>query len=197
MSSQGLIGPFFFEENGSAVTVNGARYRIMLQTFFFPQLKALVGKNKLSQQWYQQDGATAHTANNTLDVLRNKFGDRLISLRTEKEWSPYSPDLNPPDFYIWGYLKDKVYSNPVPRDLNQLKVNIANNIRNITRETLAKVTANFRMRMDRLLETDGRHIEHFFVNLSRHIEHFDVSCLLLSGCDTKNMKMYMFIYYYT
>ena len=75
MSSQGLIEPFFFEENGSAVTVNGARYRIMLQTFFFPQLKALVGKNKLSQQWYQQDGATAHTANNTLDVLRNKFGD--------------------------------------------------------------------------------------------------------------------------
>ena len=161
MSSQGLIGPFFFEENGSAVTVNGARYRIMLQTFFFPQLKALVGKNKLSQQWYPQDGATAHTANNTLDVLRNKFGDRLISLRTEKESPPYSPDLNPPDFYLWGYLKDKVYSNPVPRDLNQLKVNIANNIRNITRETLAKVTANFRMRMDRLLETDGRHIEHF------------------------------------
>ena len=160
MSSQGLIGPFFFEENGSAVTVNGARYRIMLQTFFFPQLKALVGKNKLSQQWYQQDDATAHTANNTLDVLRNKFGDRLISLRTKKEWPPYSPDLNPPDFYLWGYLKDKVYSNPVPRYLNQLKVNIANNIRNITRETLAKVTANFRMRMDRLLETDGHHIEH-------------------------------------
>ena len=145
--------PFFFEVNGSAVTVNGARYRIMLQTFFFPQLKALVGKNKRSQQWYQQDGATAHTANNTLDVLRNTFGDRLISLRTEKEWPPYSPDLNPPDFYLWGYLKDKVYSNPVPRDLNQLKVNIA-------RETLAKVTANFRMCMDRLLETDGRHIEH-------------------------------------
>jgi hypothetical protein len=22
-----------------------------------------------------------------------------------------SPDLNPPDFYLWGYLKDNVYEN--------------------------------------------------------------------------------------
>ncbi|KAJ8912097.1 hypothetical protein NQ315_012846, partial [Exocentrus adspersus] len=26
---------------------------------------------------------------------------------------PRSPDLNPLDFYVWGYLKDKVYATPV------------------------------------------------------------------------------------
>ncbi|KAJ8913308.1 hypothetical protein NQ315_010976 [Exocentrus adspersus] len=28
-------------------------------------------------------------------------------------WLPRSPDLNPLDFYVWGYLKDKVYATPV------------------------------------------------------------------------------------
>ena len=59
---------------------------------------------------FQQDGATPHTANITLEWLDQRFPDRLISRRRDPEWSPHSPDFNPTDFYQWGLLKDnKVY----------------------------------------------------------------------------------------
>ena len=58
------------------------------------------------EQWFQQDGATSHTSSNSLLWLRQRFKDRLISRRCDIKWAPHSPDLNPPDVYHWGYLKD-------------------------------------------------------------------------------------------
>ena len=48
-----------------------------------------------------------HTSNESLVWLQQCFPDRLISRRCDPQWSPHSPDLNPPDFYMWGYLKDR------------------------------------------------------------------------------------------
>ena len=62
-------------------------------------------------QWLQQDGATPHTSNESLAWLQQRFSDRLISRRCDPQWSPHSPHLNPSDFYMWGYLKDRVYGN--------------------------------------------------------------------------------------
>ena len=36
------------------------------------------------------------------------------------EWSPHSPDLNPCDFFLWGYLKSKAHK-PLPSNLDKLK----------------------------------------------------------------------------
>ena len=36
--------------------------------------------------WFQQDGATCHTAETTLDVLRSIFEDRIISCRADGVW---------------------------------------------------------------------------------------------------------------
>ena len=62
-------------------------------------------------QWFYKDGATPHTANITIEWLNYPFLNRLISRRREPEWSPHSSDLNPPGFYLWGFLKDNVYEN--------------------------------------------------------------------------------------
>jgi hypothetical protein len=45
------------------------------------------------------------------------FEGKLISRRL---WPKGSPDLNPCDFYLWGNLKNKVYSNN-PHSLDELK----------------------------------------------------------------------------
>ena len=37
------------------------------------------------------------------------FGDFLISRRSEIQWAPHSPDMNPPDVYLWGYLNEHGY----------------------------------------------------------------------------------------
>jgi len=53
----GVIGPYFFEENGQNVTVNSQRYVFMLEKFFEPQLKELMGEtDRIGDIWFQQDG---------------------------------------------------------------------------------------------------------------------------------------------
>jgi hypothetical protein len=60
------------------------------------------------------------------------FGERVI---TRGLWPARSPDLSPPDYFLWGYLKDRVY-NDHPRTLNELRVNIAAAINAISPELL-------------------------------------------------------------
>ena len=106
----GVLGPYFFEdEQGNSVTVNGSRYRDMLSNFLFPAVEDL-GVEGL---WFQQNGATCHTAEDSIRLLSSKFLDRLISGNGTVAWPPRSCDLTPLDFFFWGYIKDKVYAeNP-------------------------------------------------------------------------------------
>ena len=57
---------------------------------------------------------TPHEPIATLEMLLEVFGERIISRRTDNNWSAQSPDLNPLDFCLWGYLKNQVYANRRP-----------------------------------------------------------------------------------
>ncbi|GFX90947.1 uncharacterized protein TNCV_3167781 [Trichonephila clavipes] len=57
------------------VTVNGDQYRAMITNFFIPELN----NHDVQELWFQQDGATCHTARARIDLLKDTFGDRLIS----------------------------------------------------------------------------------------------------------------------
>ena len=91
--------------------------------------------------WFQQDGATAHTARATMDLLRQIFGERIISRNSEIVWPSRSPDLTAPDYFLWGYLKERVYVNK-PQTIQQLKDNIRAEIRALQPETLTAVMEN-------------------------------------------------------
>ncbi|GFW77217.1 uncharacterized protein TNCV_2726471 [Trichonephila clavipes] len=72
----GIIGPYFFKnDEGHNVTVNGDRYRAMITNFFIPELN----NHDVQELWFQQDGATCYTAHATIDLLKDTFGERLIS----------------------------------------------------------------------------------------------------------------------
>ena len=86
----------------------------MIENFFWPRV--LQTKN-YKNYYFQQDGATCHTANKVQEWLKSKFGSKFID---KKSWPPRSPDLNTCDFYLWGYLKARVY-NPLPNNLEELK----------------------------------------------------------------------------
>jgi hypothetical protein len=101
VSSQAVIGPFFFEDNeGKATTVTAARYMHMIETFLRNQLTRFP-----SITWFQQDGATAHTARISTNTLKQLFPNRLISMRGDLTWPARSLDLSVCDFFLWGYLK--------------------------------------------------------------------------------------------
>ena len=87
------------------------------------------------------------------------FGDKVISNKTANIWSPHSPDLNPPDFFLWGFLKDNVYVNR-PQTIAALKEEITRVIDAITRATCQRVIENFKKRIDTCIVRDGGHLEH-------------------------------------
>ena len=52
--------------------------------------------------WYQQDGVSSYLTEECLEFMRAKFGDRVISRRTEHHSPPY---LSPLDFsYLLSIL---------------------------------------------------------------------------------------------
>ena len=104
LSRVGIIGPWFFEENKRAVSVTSDRYVHMIQEFFLPTFNEM----DVLDVWFQQDGATEHTAHVSMTVLRQHFPGRLISLRGDLQWPAQSPDLAPCDYFFMGYLKSLV-----------------------------------------------------------------------------------------
>ena len=85
-----------------AVTVNSDRYA-MLNEFLLTKIE----EEDIGNIRFQQDGATCHTAEATLDVLRPVFEDRIINRRANVVWSPQGCDLTPLDDYLWGAVKAK------------------------------------------------------------------------------------------
>lgn len=157
ISAHGIIGPYFFKnERGQSVTVNSDRYTAMLRDFFFPQLPEFEAYNRAT--WFQQDGATCHTSNESLAVVNEMFAGKLISRRGDIAWPPRSPDLTPPDFFLWGYLKSKVYCNK-PTTIAQLKTNIRDEMAAIPPAMCQRVFTNLRSRFEECLQRDGAHLD--------------------------------------
>ena len=154
ISRVGIIGPYFFHENNRAVTVTSERYLAMIQDFFIPAINAM----NLDNVWFQQDGATAHTARISMEFLRETFPGQLISLRGDINWPARSPDLAPCDYFLWGYLKSKVYKDR-PQTLEDLQNAIRTEIADIPIQMLERVDQGFRNRLQQCIDNGGGHLQ--------------------------------------
>jgi hypothetical protein len=118
----------------------------------------------MNECYFQQDGAPCHTSRFIAPHLTAYFGDRIISrsnkfLKTAADWAPRSPDLTIPDFFLWAHLKNNVYATN-PQTLEELKINIENEIKKISVETLERVSENMIKRVKLCLESNGKHFQH-------------------------------------
>lgn len=153
-----IIGPFFFEdEDGDTTTTNQHRYLDMLKKYYLPNLRRHGEQHKIT---FMQDGAPPHYAVKVREWLQETLDGRVIGRAFEDFWPAYSPDLNPCDFFLWGYLKSVVYRDPVPKTREDLKNNIRREIRKINSETLGRVYENVLVRLQRVLGRKGAWIEH-------------------------------------
>jgi len=80
ISRRRIVGHLFFEE-----TVHSKHYCSVLHNFV-----GLLEGNEITYSWFQQDGTTAHTANNSMKLLNEIFGERVISRNL---WPPRLSDL--------------------------------------------------------------------------------------------------------
>ena len=114
-------------------------------------------KEDIGNIWFQQDGATCHTAEAALDILRPVFEDYIISDRAVVIWPPRYCDLTPLDYYLWSAVKDKCYSHK-PERIDTLKDNIREAIGEIQLHTIDNVLKNFTDRVGYYMAGRGSHL---------------------------------------
>ena len=101
---------------------------------------AQLHEDEIDKAYFQQDGATAHTAHMSTALLDDVFADRIIS---KTIWPPRSPDLSPSFFFfLWGAMKNSLYSNN-PHTIDDLKMAITEHIRNVDRAIVNTVLTQF------------------------------------------------------
>lgn len=61
--------------------------------------------NLHASMWYQHDCAPAHFDHLACEYLTDIFGQQVIEMGC--------PDLIPPEFFFWEYVKSNVYKTPV------------------------------------------------------------------------------------
>ena len=109
VSTLGRTGIHFVEPG---VKINGEYYRnVLLLQDLLPDIQ------ELSDFFiFQQDGAPAHRARETVELLMSTTPDFILPTL----WPPNSPDLNPLDYKIWSVMQEEVYRTKV-RDVKDLR----------------------------------------------------------------------------
>lgn len=139
--------------------LTGERYVEILRGVVSPFLENLP-LNILRESWYQMDGAPAHSTREVDRELTQMFDDRWIGRNGPWKWPPRSPDLTPLDFFLWGYIKSKVYNIPV-RTREELEDRVRTAFRQLNPDCIYNAcTRGFSSRVYSCLQENGGHIQH-------------------------------------
>ena len=115
----------------------------MLQEFVGPQITEKFIDN--GEIYFQQDGAPPHYHRDARAHLDAAFPDTWIGRRDAIEYPAHSPDLTSMDFFLWGYLKYKVYRTK-PRTIDALKMEIERQCRDIPNDLFHDVCESLGVR---------------------------------------------------
>lgn len=142
--------PLVFIPEG--VKVNGPVYReLVLEGALKPWIRKHFNTRPFT---FQQDSAPSHTARETQEWLRVNTPGFI----TSKEWPPYSPDLNPMDFSIWGILEAKVSATRYTT-VEGLKAALLREWKRIPLTVLRSSCDAFVGRLTQVTKAKGGHIE--------------------------------------
>ena len=137
-------------------------YHSLLQYHCLPELRALNPDNPgtLEGMIWTQDGARIHRSKENTAYLDRQFKERQFSLGSllAPEWPARSPDCNPLDFFLWGYLKSRVFANK-PKTIEELISNIRTEVANIPAEMIRKACRDLRRRCEKIIEGEGGYAE--------------------------------------
>lgn len=148
-----LIGPFL----GLPRTVGGNAYLNFLQNEL-PVLLEDIPLDVRRRMIYQHDGAPPHFSRAVRQHLNETFTS-WIGRGGTIPWPPRSPDLTPLDFFVWGYLKERVYQQEVDSEA-ELRQRILQAAIEMRRVITAGVTGSqVRERARACLRQNGGHFE--------------------------------------
>ena len=133
------------------MTVNGQYYRdVLLMQGLLPDIRSFS-----DYYTFQQDGAPAHRARETVELLRNETPDFIPPTL----WPPNSPDLNPVDYKIWSVMQERVYRTKV-RDIEDLRHRIIQVWDEFDQAIIDAAVKQWRRRLSACVAANGGQFEH-------------------------------------
>ncbi|KAF7278703.1 hypothetical protein GWI33_008080 [Rhynchophorus ferrugineus] len=106
-----IIGPYFLENNQDvAVTVTAEQYQDMIRKFLVPEIE----EQGLEDMWFQQDGATVHTARSTIIELR--YSTKTNFAKWRFSMASRISGFNITRLFLMGFFKSKIYVNKLQND---------------------------------------------------------------------------------
>lgn len=155
MLADQVIGPVIFEG-----TLTGNRYLHLLQNEVENLLENIPIQQYNNLVWHQ-DGAPPHNVAPVTQYLNERY-EFWIGRHGTLRWPPNSPDLNPLDLFLWGYLKNKIYYDR-PENINILRQKIENEIfllnRNHSDFVLRTISSKLRKNLFSCRANDGDYVE--------------------------------------
>src|SRR5215469_4357002 len=113
--------------------MKGIVYLDMLQDFLIPKLDEDDQEGRIH---FQQDGTPPHYLGEVCEYLKTRFAGRWIGRAAPIAWPPRSPDLTQLDFFLWGFVKDRVFVPPLPANVVELRTRITAAVAKVTPEML-------------------------------------------------------------
>ncbi|XP_071054645.1 uncharacterized protein [Onthophagus taurus] len=149
-----VVALHFYEEN-----LNGERYLNILRNFDTNYLENLP-LVELTQIFYQHDGAPPHNGYLVSNFFENIFNGQWIANNGPFLWPPRLPDLSVLDYFIWGTIKNQVYSTTLTTQENCME-RVRNAFNNLNPDFLRKAThQQVILRCEKCLEVQGKNFEH-------------------------------------
>ena len=136
-------------------SINTKKYILYRETILKDVVKPWSQTQFGDKRWtFQQDSAPAHRAKASVEWCRENFPD-IIS---PQEWPPYSPDLNPLDYSIWGVLEANACAK-THTSLEALKSSLQREWTKIPQETLSGAVDGFPKRLTACIKNKGDFFE--------------------------------------
>lgn len=156
-----VCGAVSYRGLSKLVVVDPAKTKIDSEAYQVVLKKILPSVRKLypADDWiFVQDSAPSHRSNSTQEFLTNQ----TPSFVPADAWPPYSPDLNPLDYHVWGELRERVYANRSEpfASLNELEAAAIAAWKAIPLEHVQKSIDRFLTRLDLVTEREGGPIQH-------------------------------------
>jgi AraC-like DNA-binding protein len=151
VSKLGKTDPFFVTPRAK---INSAYYcEEVLKRGLLPDIRRHSGDNFI----FQQDGAPAHRSLHTVAFLTVNVPEFI----EPANWPPNSPDLNPVDYSIWGYLQQLVYRQKI-QNLDHLKRVIVSCWSDVSQHHIDGAIDQWSRRIAAVVSAKGGHIEYTF-----------------------------------
>jgi hypothetical protein len=118
---------------------------------------------KSIRKWYLQfqDTRCVYERKSTGRPSTEEEGVELVRAKfVRSPWPPRSPDLTPWDFFLWGFIKDRVFVPPLPVTLVDLRTRITAAITVIDHDMPQTVWQELDHRFDVCRVTGGAYVEH-------------------------------------